>query len=62
MGNEVYAYERTTGGDKVVVVLNRSDLDQTITLQGATYTDLLNGGTVSASSIKIPARSSRILK
>jgi len=62
LGSDVYAYEMSTTGDKVVVILNRSDSEQTITLQGTSYTDLLNGGTVTASSIKTPARSARVLQ
>ena len=62
MGTDVYAYELTSGGDKLVVVLNRSDVDQTIKLQGSSYTDLLNGGTVAGSSLTTPARTARILQ
>ena len=62
LGNDVYAYELTSGGDKLVVVLNRSDVDQTIKLQGSSYTDLLNGGTVAGSSLTTPARTARILQ
>ena len=64
IGNEggVYAYELTSGADKLVVVLNRSDVDQTINLQASSYTDLLNGGTMAGSSLKTPARTARILQ
>jgi glycosidase len=62
ISNDVYAYQMTSGSDKVVVVLNRSDATQTINLQGSSYADLLNGGTVTASSVSMPPRSSRILQ
>jgi glycosidase len=62
INNDVYAYEMTSGSDKVVVVLNRSDSTQTVNLTGSTYTDLLTGGTVTASSVSMSPRSSRILQ
>jgi glycosidase len=66
LGNDVYAYQLTHGASQVVVVLNRSDGDQTLSLPppaaGGDYTDLLGGGTVSASSVTVPARSSMILR
>ena len=62
LGNDVYAYEMTSGTDKLIVVLNRSDIDQTINLQGSSYTDLLNGGTVTGASLTTPARTARVLQ
>ena len=60
--NDVYAYSMTSGSNVVYVVLNRGDAAATITLPGTSYSDLLNGGTVSAASVKIGARSSMVLK
>lgn len=62
VASDVYAYSMTAGSDKVVVVLNRSDSSQTISLPGTSYTDLLTGSTVSASSVSVGPRSSLVLK
>ena len=60
--NDVYAYSMTYGGKKLTVVLNRGDSAATIKLPGSSYTDLLNGGTVSGASVKVSGRSSLVLK
>jgi hypothetical protein len=52
----------TYGSDKVIVVLNRSDAQQSIFLPGTSYTDLLSGNKVSAQSVTIPPRSSLVLE
>ncbi len=63
LGADVYGYKRTSGGDQLTVVLNRSDSEQTIQLTGATsFKDLLTGETITASSVKVPARSARVLQ
>jgi glycosidase len=60
---DVYAYLMSQGTDQLVVVLNRSDSEQTIQLAGyATMQDLLSGATVNAASLKVPARSSLVLQ
>ncbi|MBW2732763.1 MAG: Beta-galactosidase C-terminal domain [Deltaproteobacteria bacterium] len=58
---DVYAYEMVDGSDRIVVVLNRSDSAQSISINGQ-YTDLLTGSSVDGSSLSIPARSSMILE
>jgi glycosidase len=64
LGDDVYGYQMTSGSDTLVVVLNRSDSDQTITLThvAPTFSELLGGGTVAGSSVSIPKRSALILK
>jgi len=62
VAQDVYAYSMTHGSDKVIVVLNRSDSQQSIFLPGTSYKDLLTGATVSASSVSISARSSLVLQ
>jgi glycosidase len=62
VANDVYAYGMTEGTDKIVVVLNRSDTQQSIFLPGTSYTDLLTGNKVSAKSVTIPPRSSLVLE
>jgi glycosidase len=60
---DVYGYRMSDGSDQLIVVLNRSDVQQTIQLTGASsFKDLLSNETVTASAVKIPARSSRILQ
>jgi len=62
VAQDVYAYSMTYNSDKLVIVLNRSDAQQSITLPGTSYTDLLTGATVSASSVNIAPRSSLVLQ
>jgi glycosidase len=62
VASDVYAYSMTYGSDKVIVVLNRSDSQQSITLPGTSYTDLLGGATFSAGSVTIAPRSSLVLQ
>ena len=63
LASDVYAYRMSLGSDAITVVLNRSDSEQTIQLTGkSSFVDLLTNETVSATSVKMPARSSRVLQ
>ncbi len=71
--DDVYAYARVSGGDEVLVILNRSfdertlenSLDFASLPTDANYVDVLTGETFAASgdwiSVWVPARSSRVL-
>jgi glycosidase len=61
---DVYAYQMSSATGTIVVVLNRSDSEKTISLSAASatsYKDLLSGATFSAASVKVPARTSLVL-
>ncbi len=58
----VYTYAMTSGGDTVIVVLNRGDENEAAQgLPGGTYVDLVNGGTVTA-PVTMPPRSALVLQ
>jgi glycosidase len=58
---DVYTYEMSTTGDQVFVVLNRGDSAQAaVGLPAGTYTDLLDGGTVTV-PLQVPARTGLVL-
>lgn len=70
--DDLYAYARTSGADGVLVVLNRSWSDRTISnslgyagLDEGTYADVITGDTFTSSgdtlSVSVPARSARVL-
>lgn len=59
--NDVYAYEMVSGSDRLIVVLNRSDSPQSLTI-GGLYKDLLSGATVNGATLSIGARSSMVLQ
>jgi glycosidase len=62
--DETYAYEKTDddSGDRVLVVLNRSDEPQTVEgVPAGSYTDLLSGDAVEGGAIEVPARTSLVL-
>ena len=69
---DVWAYAREVDGDEVIVLLNRSDTDRTLSnglafagLSGARYSDVLSGETFTAEgdnlTVALPAMSSRVL-
>jgi len=63
LSSEVYGYRMVDGSDRLVILLNRSDSEQTVNLTGATtFTDLLTAESLNASSVKIPPRSVRVLQ
>lgn len=45
----------------VTVAINRADSDRTVTLPSGSYTDLLDGGSVSGGSVTLGARSYLVL-
>jgi len=62
---DVYAYQMSAGSDTLVIVLNRSDSEQTIKLTAgaaSSYKDQLSGATFSPDAVKIPARSALVLQ
>ncbi|MFY0539283.1 Beta-galactosidase C-terminal domain [Nannocystis pusilla] len=62
--DETYAYEKTDdgSGDRVLVVINRSDEPQTVEgVPAGSYTDLLSGDAVEGGAIEVPARTSLVL-
>ena len=65
VSGDVYAYQMSSATDTIVVVLNRSDIEQTISLSAASttsYKDLLSGATITAASVKVPPRTSLVLQ
>jgi glycosidase len=62
VANDVYAYSMVHNTDKLVVVLNRSDAQQTISLPGTSYTDLLSGAQLNGSQVTVGPRSSLVLQ
>jgi glycosidase len=59
--NDVYAYEMSAGSDKLIMVLNRSDSAQQVTLAGS-FKDLLSGKILNGPTITIGARASMVLQ
>jgi glycosidase len=62
LGAEVYAYRMSEGSDQLVIVINRSDVEQTIQLPASSYQDLLRGVTLTGPSFKLAPRSSYLLQ
>ncbi|MCY0986655.1 alpha-amylase family glycosyl hydrolase [Nannocystis sp. ILAH1] len=62
--DETFAYEKTDedSGDRVLVVINRSDEPQTVEgVPAGSYTDLLSGDAVEGGAIEVSARTSLVL-
>ena len=63
LGNDVYGYKMSDGTSTIIVVLNRSDTPQMMTVPGMTaYTDLLTDQSIMPGSIMVPPRTAYILK
>lgn len=62
LGGEVYAYRMSEGSDQLVIVVNRSDTEQTIQLPASSYQDLLRGQTLKGPSYKLSPRASYVLQ
>ncbi len=59
--HDVYAYEMSHKTDKLIVVLNRADGQQTVNLSGPSYQDLLSGQSFGG-SVTVPPRGGVILQ
>jgi cyclomaltodextrinase / maltogenic alpha-amylase / neopullulanase len=60
---ELYAFERNTDGNRCIVALNRSKLEQTVTLPAQlTATELLSDSSVKGGELVVPARQAAILR
>jgi glycosidase len=59
---DLYVYKMVKGTDALIVAINRSDSEQSFSLTGSTFTDLLTGESIPAGTVKVPARSARILQ
>ncbi|HEY0882448.1 MAG TPA: alpha-amylase family glycosyl hydrolase, partial [Archangium sp.] len=56
-------YSMSDGTETIYVAINRGDSEETVTsLPARTFSDLLNNESVSGPGIRIPARSSRVLR
>ncbi len=62
LGADVYAYRMSEGSDVLVIVINRSDAEQTIQLPAAGYQDLLRNQAMTGPSYKLAPRSSYVLQ
>lgn len=61
--DQVIVYEMKLAGKRIIVAINRSDSAQSnLNVGSGTFTDLLNGGSVSGASLSLPARSAAILE
>jgi glycosidase len=62
IANDTWAYKMTSGSDVVYVAINRGDSAQSVGgMPGGQLTDLVGGGTVSGTSISVPARTAMVL-
>jgi glycosidase len=62
ISNDTWAYKMSSGSDVVYVAVNRGDSAQNVGgLPGGSLKDLVGGGTVSGSSISVPARTAMVL-
>lgn len=59
--DDTFAYKMQTTGDTVYVVINRSDMDQSVGGLPASATNLLDDSSVAGPTVNVPARSSMIL-
>ncbi len=58
---DVWAYSRTTTGDTVYVVVNRSDSDKQVgSLPNGALTELVTGAAANGPNVSVPARQARI--
>lgn len=61
--DDTFVYSMSDGSETLYVAINRGDVEQTATgLPGGALSDLLNLESVSGPAVRVPARSTRVLK